>query len=242
MAAPNVIITPEGAGTVSFKTSIKFYEPPYPAESYEQSYTENGQTLSIFHFQQGLSAHTQDIDQYVATATANEGYVFDHWVVTNENVSSSGTVIQKKEPTANPLVTYNGGDAYVGIGTQITTIAGHTWVDNCTTHFEAVFKPVITLTVTTAVSPVGKGETSGDGEYTYGQTAQISTERKSRLWKFSHWEDSDGNTYEQQSFDYTVEKNITFTAFYERVKGDILCDENDVIVANLQGEILHGDP
>ena len=181
---------------------------------------------------------------YDLSATANPGYVFDHfesdlyWHViyrTSLTPREEGPEIRHLVNTNNPIDIFE--DDYDG-PTLYTEIYY--------TKIVAVFRkeePTTKFTVTTGMTPnAARGSTSGDGEYEDGTSCTVSCSAKCSLWIFDHWEFSTGETHNTQSVTFTVTADVTCTAVFRHENtGQLIydADGSGSLICAADGNLLY---
>ena len=148
MAAPNVTISPAGAGVVV--PTILYQYAGTPTTDTERHFTQGNDELLFYE----VPPYTYDIEIYKLTATAAAGYVFDHfefvtreWIEYNQSITYDYT--RTSSNSNNPAIS-NGlstGDQYDAsiVGKFDTSYRGQ---DSHLTPISitAVFRPLHTPT------------------------------------------------------------------------------------------------
>ncbi len=145
MAAPSIIISPAGAGTVT--PALLYQYAGTPTTQTERHFTQGNDELLFYE----VPPYTYDIEIYKLTATAAAGYVFDHFeFVTREWTEFNQSITYDDTPTSsnanNPAISnglsalgYQYSASIVGKFT-ISYLGEITHLDPISTT--AVFRPI----------------------------------------------------------------------------------------------------
>lgn len=147
---------------------------------------------------------------YTATATEVSGWRFVkfEWYTTRVTQSGSDAPVYHDSP-------YNPSYSSDGLSESRTEHTASLWTESRISGLTAVFEQTAptTYTVSTAAKYAAGGTVTGGGTYAAGTTITL-TATPNQGYKFSGWKSSAGDTESSPSFSYTVNSDVTWTAFF----------------------------
>lgn len=150
---------------------------------------------------------------FAATAHGNYNFVRFTWrqsKIVYHKADGTTTDESFDVSTTNNPTNPADNSAYIGVTESVWTRT--TWdVSSVTAYFEEI---PTTYTITTAVSPVGGGTTTGDGTYSSGASCTI-TATQAAGYTFIRWEKNGAQVSTNASYTFTVSESATYTAVFE---------------------------
>ena len=227
-----------GAGNYNYGQTCNLTATANPGYSFV-NWTKNGVQVSTntnysFTVTENATyvAHFQE-QSYTITATADP----------NDGGSVSGGGVFNYGQTCNLTATANTGYVFANWtknGTQVSTNANYSFVVTESASYVAHFQEQ-SYTITATANPTNGGAASGGGNFTYGQTCNL-TATANTGYDFVKWTRNGTQVSTNPNYSFTVIENATYVAHFQAQSYTInaTADPNDGGSVNGSGNYTYG--